>query len=135
MLGFGVNPTANRSPSWKKWIKLITQGGAIMELKKAAIIPDVGSKLIRSKGFNLTNEEVMAINQCFHSDQPPETIRASGCTYCLKSACPEQVVAFNGGRYLIASKTKSSIIVAVCESKAKLSAASTWLLRIASSIS
>ncbi|XP_067658279.1 uncharacterized protein [Haliotis asinina] len=105
-----------------------------MELKRAAIIPDVGSKSTHSKGFNLTDEEVMAINQCFQSDQPPETLRASGCTYCLKSACPQQVVAFNGGRYLIASKTKGIIIVAVCESKAKLSAASTWLLRIATSI-
>ncbi len=51
-------------------------------------------------------------------------------TYMVKSASGSQVIAFNGGRYIIATRSKTMVMVALCDSKAHHEDAAKWLTRL-----
>ena len=60
-----------------------------------------------------------------------ETLTLCGKTYIIKSKDNNQIVAFNGGKCYIITKTRTMFIVVLTESRAKREAASHWLRTIA----
>ena len=60
----------------------------------------------------------------------PDTISFHDVTYVIKSVTSSQLIAFNGSRYLIVSRSKSIIITTLVKSRVKSDQAAEFLLKI-----
>ncbi len=63
-------------------------------------------------------------------EKAPESISIQGKTYVIKSIDEEIMVAFNGGKYFIISKSKGMYIITLCESRSKSDDAAKWIRKI-----
>ena len=52
-------------------------------------------------------------------------------TYCVKSRDPDQLVCFNGNKYVIVNRTKKTFIITHCVSKNKSVQVAAWINSVA----
>ncbi|XP_029643790.1 uncharacterized protein LOC115218133 [Octopus sinensis] len=132
-LAFAPANHYHQNSSWKKWLEHLLKNFKNLELREAGLVLHSGLTLSRSKGFKITNKELQHIGNCF-CDPTIELISLNGITYCIKVFTPTQLVAFNGARYVVISKTQSMFIILLCSSPKKSRALSDWLKIAASKI-
>ncbi|ESO95655.1 hypothetical protein LOTGIDRAFT_231890 [Lottia gigantea] len=116
-------------PKWRKWIDLIIRTGSKFGLKQACLIKNSGVVVASVVGLDIGKEEFQTITNAFNQSEV-EVLRLAGTTYCIKSQNAKQMVAFNGGKYLIITRSKTMIIVCICVDKNKLDMAGTWLQKV-----
>lgn len=63
-------------------------------------------------------------------EKAPESIRLQGKTYVIKSIDAHLMVAFNGSKYFIISKSKAMYIITYSDSKSKINDAANWIRKI-----
>ncbi len=63
-------------------------------------------------------------------EKRPESISIQSKTYVIKTINDLQLIAFNGSKYIIISRSKSKFIVVLCDSRSRCSDAAVWLKKI-----
>lgn len=126
---FANNYISGRNSIWNQWLQCI-MGKSKLVLTEAVLLRENGERAAGSKGFEISKTDFKWIEACFQ-DRTRQTLMFHGVTYCIKSCIDTQVVAFNGGTYIIINKTKCMYIVAICKSRKMSSPAADWIGKIA----
>ncbi|KAK6175370.1 hypothetical protein SNE40_013847 [Patella caerulea] len=120
-------------PRWKQWIELILNSGGKFGLSKACIVKHSGDIVASVVGLEINLQEFQDLHKALNCTNI-DVVRVGGITYCVKSQNGKQMIAFNGGNYLIITRSKTLFIISICTCKNKLDLAAAWLQRIGDSI-
>jgi hypothetical protein len=77
---------------------------------------------------------LQAVERCFASEKHRDTLCINGKTYCIKTVTPGVIVAFNGSKYVLISKSHQMYVVALCTSRIRSEEASNFIERVASKL-
>ncbi|XP_074654170.1 uncharacterized protein LOC141908175 [Tubulanus polymorphus] len=128
-------PTSVNAPSqaWKKWLEYILKEKS-MFFKSAALVYENGVTAAASNGFHVSSSELEIVKRIFHGAKP-ERIIVNDVTYCVKSIENNHVIAFNGSKYLVISKSQQMFVFGLCTSRMRSTDASHFIGRVANSLS
>lgn len=117
----------------RKYLEVIVKDKSKMAIKSAAIVYDNGNVAARTSQFRISQEEFRDLKHAFRTPDT-EKISFDGITYCVKSQKPTQLIAFNGSRYLIISRTETTYIIVTCFSRQFYSSLAAWINAVAKKI-
>jgi len=107
--------------AWKAWIDYITKNHQFASRRAALVRQTERTTASASPGFVLSNQDVQGISEFFAcSSCPPDRIIIRKKTYMVKGSNSVQIVAFNGSKYMIVTRSKSMYLIAKCLDKSKV---------------
>jgi len=124
----------NEKKTWNSWLEYILKKQKKLNLnfKRVALHHTHGRCLAATANAMLEEADVLWAQKIMASKPlaRPETISVEGVTYVIKSVTSSQIIAFNGSKYLIFSRSKSIVIYTVVKSKACAADAEKYLQKI-----
>jgi hypothetical protein len=117
--------------TWKFWIDHIMKHKKEFGFKKATMVNHNGATASSSTyGFILPQTDVLRFEQQFEDDCCKESLTIRGKTYIVKSRSEDLIVAFNGGKYYLLTKSLTMYIVVHCENRNKIDQAAAFLRKL-----
>lgn len=116
--------------AWKAWIDYISQNKMLAARRVALVRQSDCSTASATPGFVLAARDVMGVSAFFSGNSADRLVIRSK-TYMLKSCSSVQIVAFNGSRYIIVTRSKSMYLVAKCLDKSKVAKCAEACLKLA----
>lgn len=110
---------------WNQWTNAVVHKRELA-LKSAALVTIENAKICASSNkLHLSEKEILLLKQSFQQDA--EKITIENKTYIIKSKQANQLIAFNGNKYVIVCQTKTMFLIALCTSRARHEEAAKWL--------
>ncbi|ELU18525.1 hypothetical protein CAPTEDRAFT_219851 [Capitella teleta] len=131
MLGMLLHPGIQQGPNvWKLWVDYILKQSGL-GIRKAALVHHDGSVCFASKGFALAPSDVQKLDAYLEGTNNSERITLNGYSYIIKDIDQKHLVAFSGSKYYIIAKSKSMYVIAVCELRSQVAAATSLIKKLA----
>ncbi|XP_052821220.1 uncharacterized protein LOC128246808 [Mya arenaria] len=114
----------------KRHFRLLVKDKASLAIKAAVVVYENGNVADRVGKISVKSKDLKEFRRTFDVSEA-ETVRFNGVTYCVKDLSTNQIVAFNGAKYLIVTRTEVTYIVVVCISRQQCVTVASWVDRIA----